>query len=260
MTALITGCADDDPWVRLRAHTAARIALGRCGGSLPTAALLAFARDHALARDAVHAPFARETVGAQLAAIWGTPALPLASRAADRATYLRRPDLGRSLDAESLARCHAAAGMGADVAIVVGDGLSAVAAEIQAPAVCAHLVPTLRDHGLTLAAPAVVAMARVAIGDEIGQALNARLVVVLIGERPGLGTPDSLGAYITHGPHPGLRDGERNCVSNIRPAGLPPVEGAAAIAWLVREALRRGLTGVRLKDERRLVVEAKELI
>lgn len=245
------GSVRPDAWTGLRRHTTARIALGRAGGSLPTGQLLAFAVDHALARDAVHAPFDRDGLADRLEPL-GLGTLRLDSRAGDRRTYLLRPDLGRRLADDALARVQASAGDW-DVALVVGDGLSATAAHAQAEPLLAALVPQLRELGLRLAPVAVVRLARVAVADEVGAGLRARLALMLLGERPGLGCADSLGAYLTHAPRPGCRDSERTCVSNIRAAGLPVADAAATLAWFCREALRRGLTGTALKDERRLI-------
>jgi len=238
-----------DPWTELRRLTPARIALGRAGPALPTAEVLAFALDHARARDAVHLPFDAPAVAAQIEA----PGLPtititIASAAPDRSTYLRRPDLGRQLAAGERARLAALPG-GADVAIVVADGLSSAAVHAHAASLVAELRPHFEDAGLTLADVVLAHQARVALGDAIGEALGARIVVLLVGERPGLSSPDSLGAYITHAPRVGRTDAERNCVSNIRPAGLGYRDAAFRIAWLVRAALKLGATGVALKDD-----------
>ena len=232
-----------DPLARLRAMTSARVALGRRGAGLPTAPLLAFERDHAFARDAVHAPFDLSRVAA---ALEPRPTIAVASQAPDRAAYLRRPDLGRRLDGESADRL---ARGDWDLAIVVGDGLSAPAVHAHAAPVASRLIERLPDWR---AAPIVLArLARVALGDEIGARLGARIVVVLIGERPGLSAADSLGAYLTWRPAVGRLDSERNCVSNIRPPeGLGYEAAADTLAWLIRAAGRLGLTGVGLKDER----------
>jgi ethanolamine ammonia-lyase small subunit len=241
-----------DPWALLRRHTPARIGLGRRGVSQPLAAQLAFQVAHAQARDAVHRAFDAEAVAAAVQAL-GLPTLRLHSAAPDRAAYLKRPDLGRQLDAASTAQlqalpAHFEADMPVDIAVVVADGLSALAAERHAApllaALQAALGPTWR-----WAPVAVVQQARVAIGDPIGHALGARLVVVLIGERPGLSSPDSLGIYLTWAPRPGRSDAERNCISNVRPEGLPPAEAATRLAWLLQQARQRQLTGVALKDE-----------
>lgn len=240
-----------DPWAALRAHTPARIGLGRSGHSLPTAEVLAFAAAHAQARDAVHAALDTAALCASLQAD-GWTAQTLASRAADRATYLRRPDLGRRLDAASadaLSALAACPGYRApELALVLADGLSAQAAQAHGLALLQALRQAL-GTGVSLSPVFVATQARVALGDEVGGLLGARLVLVLLGERPGLSSPDSLGAYLTHAPALGRSDAERNCVSNIRPAGLDPSAAAGRIAWLVREALRRRLTGVGLKDD-----------
>lgn len=235
-----------DPWRQLAVVTPARIALGRAGNSQPTRALLDFDVARALARDAVHAPLDFASLAARLReGGYGEP-LCVRSRAGDRATYLQRPDLGRRLNPESAARLTPPAG-GCDLAIVVADGLSAPAVERHAQPLLAALLPRLADLRI---APLVLAeQGRVALADEIGARLGAELSLILLGERPGLTAPDSLGAYLTYGPRSGRLDAERNCVSNIRPQGLPPVEAAGRLAWLVRAALARGLTGIQLKDE-----------
>lgn len=237
-----------DAWQTLRRLTAARIALGRAGVSLPTAAHLAFQLDHARARDAVHLPLDRELLHAPLAAATGVEVLDLHSAAPDRLEYLQRPDLGRRLANASHAVLAARApAAGVDVVFVVADGLSARAVHEHAAALLAALRPWLTDW--TLGPLALVGQGRVAIGDEIGAALAARLVVVLIGERPGLSSPDSLGVYLTWAPHPGRSDAERNCISNVRPAGLPYAAAAHRLAHLMNESRRRGLSGVELKDD-----------
>lgn len=242
-----------DPWADLRSLTGARIALGRAGGSLPTAELLGFAAAHAAARDAVWSELDLDRLSQDLAGL-GLPVLRLASQAADRVTYLRRPELGRRLSPESAARLAAAAPEGGcDVALVVGDGLSATAAQRHAPALAALLVATSRARGLTVGPLALVRQARVAVQDPIGAALGAKVAIILLGERPGLGSPDSLGAYLVFGPRAGRTDAERNCVSNVRPEGLPIPAAAELLGWLVGESLRRGLAGVALKDERGLL-------
>lgn len=236
-----------DPWETLRAHTPARIALGRSGVSLPTAEVLRFGHAHALARDAVHLPLDAQALRSDFEHA-GWPTLDAHSAAADRATYLLRPDLGRQLDEASAARlADNAPPEGSDVQIVVGDGLSSMA-------VSRHALPlverfkAMSDPSWRFGPVVIALQARVALGDPIGERLRARLVVVLIGERPGLSSPDSLGAYLTHAPRTGRRDAERNCVSNIRPEGLGYEDAARRLAWLCDEALRRGLTGIGLKD------------
>jgi ethanolamine ammonia-lyase small subunit len=231
----------------LRALTPARVALGRAGVSLPTQALLAFTLDHARARDAVHAAFDTSAMIAGLGDL-GLSALLVASQAGDRETYLRRPDLGRRLDQASQ-RLLAGADKAGQLAIVIGDGLSPTAVHAHAIELLRRLVLLLGADHIAIGHVAVAAGARVALGDAIGELLGARMVLVLLGERPGLSAPDSLGAYLTLAPRIGLTDADRNCVSNIHGGGLDYDEAAFKIAWLVREGLARGATGVALKDE-----------
>jgi ethanolamine ammonia-lyase small subunit len=229
-----------DPWARLRAATRARIGLGGVGDAPPLREVLGFQMAHALARDAVHAPL---DLAALEEALRPHAALRATSMAPDRGTYLRRPDLGRRLGG-----MDGAGEEGCDVAFVLADGLSATAVQRHAAPVfhaCVERLP-----GWRIAPPVIATQARVALGDEIGARLGARLVAVLIGERPGLSVPDSLGIYLTFDPRPGRRDSERNCISNIHAAGgLKPELAAAKLAWLMREALTRKLTGTGLKDD-----------
>lgn len=246
MTAPLAPPGDGGPLARLRRYTPARIGLGRAGPALPTAEVLALALAHARARDAVHAPLDVPALEAALRALGVAPSV-VQSAAPDRPTYVARPDLGRQLSPASTAALAPPPSAPA-VAVVIADGLSAVAALRHAPALLAELRSRAPERWG--GAPTVVALqARVALGDAIGARLGARLVVVLIGERPGLSSPDSLGAYLTFEPRPGRTDAERNCVSNVRPEGLPYAEAARRIDWLVREALARGGTGIELKDE-----------
>ena len=232
----------------LRELTPARVGLGRAGASMTTDALLAFTLDHARARDAVHTAFDVPRLVAGLAGL-GLQASQVSSQAGNRRDYLRRPDLGRMLDQAS-SRALAGLGRGAgDLAIVIGDGLSPAAVNIHAVELVRHLGTRLTEVGIGLGNVVIASGARVALGDEIGAALGARMVAMLIGERPGLSAPDSLGAYLTFAPRIGLTDAERNCVSNIHGAGLGYDEAAFKIAWLVREGLKRRVTGVALKDE-----------
>jgi len=232
--------ASPDVWARLRRATDARIGLGRTGAALPTAAMLALQYAHALARDAVHAALPVEALAA---AIGGSETIVVDSLADGRLTYLARPDLGRRLAPAGAARL---AKGDYDLAIVLADGLSAEAVARNAPPLVQALIGRLSGWRI---APVVIArQSRVALGDEIGAALGARTVVVLIGERPGLSAADSLGAYVTWNPAVGRLDAERNCVSNIRAGGLTTEEAAGRIAWLVAEARRLRLTGVGLKD------------
>ncbi|TAM54370.1 MAG: ethanolamine ammonia-lyase subunit EutC [Paraburkholderia sp.] len=240
---------EENAWTALRRFTDARIALGRAGASLPTAPLLAFTLAHAQARDAVHAPLdtqalIREIESRALASI------EVHSAAQSREQYLRRPDLGRMLDAPSAARLaqHAASGRGRpDLVFVIADGLSAKAA-------ASHALPLIDRTLLRLVGwhigPIVVAtQARVAIGDAIGELMNANMVAVLIGERPGLSSPASLGVYLTYQPRVGRTDAQRNCISNVRPEGLGYDAAAFKLAHLAEAARVRQLTGIALKDE-----------
>jgi ethanolamine ammonia-lyase small subunit len=232
----------------LRQLTPARVGLGRSGASLPTQALLEFTLDHARARDAVHAVLDVSAVIAGLDAL-GLETVAVCSRAQDRKDYLRRPDLGRQLDTGSRDLLAGRHGRACDVAIEVGDGLKSSAVTGHAIELVRSLLVRLASAGLGVG-PAVVATgARVALGDEIGALVGARMTVMLIGERPGLSAPDSLGAYLTFAPRPGLTDADRNCVSNIHAAGLGYDEAAFKIAWLVSEGLARRISGVALKDE-----------
>ena len=232
----------------LRDLTPARVGLGRTGAGLPTKALLDFTLDHARARDAVHAAFDVSAVMSGLHDL-GLEAFDLSSCALDRKEYLRRPDLGRRLDPASQLRLANHQGGSLQLAIVVGDGLSPSAVHAHAIDLVRSLIPRLAADGIAIGSAVVASSARVALGDEIGAILDVRMIVMLIGERPGLSAPDSLGAYLTFAPKVGLTDARRNCVSNIHAAGLGYDEAAFRIAWLVREGLARGITGVALKDE-----------
>lgn len=238
------------PWRTLRRYTPARIALGRAGNGLPTEAHLAFQAAHAAARDAVHAALDTQALAATLAAS-GLPSQTVRSACPDRRTYLLRPDLGRRLHPEDRASLTPAPGR---IAFVVADGLSALAAQRHAAPLLARVIPILGPSPIIIAT-----QARVALGDDIGAVLQAEAVAVLIGERPGLSTPDSLGLYLTWNPGPGRTDAERNCISNIRPEGLPIDQAAAKLLWLIGEMHRLRLTGVALKDEQPAVgqIESK---
>jgi ethanolamine ammonia-lyase small subunit len=232
----------------LRRLTPARVGLGRSGAGLPTKALLDFTLDHARARDAVHAAFDSAGLVRALGDLGLTP-IEVASRAATRSEYLRRPDLGRILAAESRQVLEAGRGDGAELVIVIGDGLSPTAVHHHAAEVLRQLLPRLAQDGLAIGDVVVASGARVALADEIGEVLTAKMVVMLIGERPGLSAPDSLGAYLTFDPRAGRTDAERNCISNIHGSGLSSAEAAFKIAWLIREAMARRVSGVALKDE-----------
>jgi ethanolamine ammonia-lyase small subunit len=231
-----------DGWHRLTAFTPARLALGRSGNGLPTERVLEFQLAHARARDAVHAPFDAVAVADALAP---DGAVQLRSRAPDRTAYLMNPGLGRALDSESRARLSRGS---YDAVLVIADGLSATAIHAHG-ATLAQLIrartPDWRWGPVT-----VVRNGRVAIGDEIAQALGAAMAVVLIGERPGLSAADAVGIYLTWQPQPGVtRDAERNCISNVRPGGLDLAAAAHRLAWLMAEGRRLGATGITLKED-----------
>lgn len=241
-------------WDTLRRYTDARIALGRAGHSLPTAAHLAFQLAHAQARDAVHLPFDVMGVAAAVQAL-GLESLSLHSAAIDRAGYLQRPDLGRRLDERSrqaLAQWRARQTGHVDLAFVIADGLSALAVHQNAVALMSATLARLQADPMqtwSVAPVALVEEGRVAVGDEVGHGLLANAVVVLIGERPGLSSPDSLGLYVTWAPRPGLTDADRNCISNVRPAGLSIEAAATKLHRLLAQSRLRQLTGVALKDD-----------
>lgn len=235
-------------WQELAALTPARIGLGRTGSAQTTAETLRFALAHAQARDAVHTPFDTALVAGEIAAL-GLATIIVESAAGSRQAYLLRPDLGRSLAVESRDRLAALSGTQPDLAIVIGDGLSSHGVHAHAGAMLAALLPHVAREGWSLGPVVIAHQARVALGDEVGEVLGARIVLMLIGERPGLSTPDSLGLYLTHAPRIGRNDGERNCISNVHGGGLSPEVAAFKAAWLMREALARRLTGVALKDE-----------
>jgi ethanolamine ammonia-lyase small subunit len=232
----------------LRELTPARVGLGLAGASMPTKALLEFTLDHARARDAVHAAFDVAALISGLSDL-GVPPVEASSRARNRKDYLRRPDLGRMLDPASRHLLASHDGHPCQLALVVGDGLSPSAVNAHAIALLRSLIPRLAVDGIKISRTVVASGARVALGDEIGAVLGARMIVMLIGERPGLSAPESLGAYLTFAPRAGRTDAERNCVSNIHGSGLGYGEAAVRIAWLIREGLAREITGVALKDE-----------
>lgn len=242
-----------NPWLALRRFTQARIALGRAGVSLPTAPQLAFQLAHAQARDAVHLVLDVSTLQSALTTELGQETLALHSAAPDRDTYLKRPDLGRRLDAASrqalLDRFGDAQAPQHDIAFVVADGLSALAVGCHALPLLQSLLPALRLEGWSIAPLSIVEQGRVAVADEVGELLRARLVVILIGERPGLSSPDSMGLYLTWMPRVGRTDAERNCISNVRPAGLAHELAAAKLLHLLGESRRLQVSGVALKDE-----------
>jgi len=241
-----------NPWQALRQFTAARIALGRAGVSLPTEPQLAFQLAHAKARDAVHLALDVPTICAELAT-QGQSCVTLHSAAVDRNTYLQRPDLGRRLDAASRQTLEAMQCSQRerpfDIAFVIADGLSALAITQNALPFLQLVLPQLAVQDWSVAPITIVQQGRVAVGDEVAELLCARMVVVMIGERPGLSSPDSMGLYLTWMPRVGLTDASRNCISNVRPAGLRYEDAAHKLHYLLTESRRRQLSGVDLKDE-----------
>jgi ethanolamine ammonia-lyase small subunit len=244
-------CAPDDDrvWAELRRLTPARIGLRRTGASLATRSLLDLQLAHARARDAVHEPLDEPRLVTELATL-GLPVLSVASASKDRQQYLMRPDVGRrlALSAETTLSQHAQ-GEGYDAAIVIADGLSARAIQVHAVPVLAGLLPALRAEGWAIAPLVIVRQGRVAVGDAIATTLRANCAVILIGERPGLSAPDSMGAYLTWQPGPQTMDANRNCISNIRPEGVGYADAAFKLAYLMRAMRSRRLSGVHLKDD-----------
>jgi ethanolamine ammonia-lyase small subunit len=226
----------------LRQYTSARVGLNRAGRGLATHEVLEFQLAHAQARDAVHAMLDVQSLLGGLRKR-GLSGRVLQSAAADRSSYLRHPDMGRALSQESSAQPVAGP---CDLVFVIADGLSALAVSRHSLPLLDEVLPLL-NHQLSVGPVCIVEQGRVAIGDAVGAALQAKVSVVLIGERPGLSSPDSLGAYITWGPRPGRTDAERNCISNIRPEGLEYSTAARMLAFYLHEAVRHELTGIRLK-------------
>jgi ethanolamine ammonia-lyase small subunit len=242
------------PWTDWKSVTPARLALGRVGAGMPTDEVLKFGWAHAMARDAIHATLDVEKLDKELKAQgWATAHIH--SRAPDRTTYLRRPDLGRVIAPDDIAKLREAPLVHNDICIVIGDGLSSLAVARHAAPLLAALKPLLANELKN--APVVIAtQARVALADEIAELLQTKLSIMLIGERPGLSSPDSLGIYLTHAPFHNRNDAGRNCISNVRPEGLSYEAAAFKLAWLVRAALGRGITGVDLKDDSDLALIA----
>jgi len=239
---------DSDQWTALRTLTAARIGLARSGASLATAPLLEFRLAHARARDAVLAPLDAQQLRADLAKL-GLPVLVAASAAQDRQQYLMRPDLGRQLAAGDESALSLHAGTGHDLAFVIADGLSARAVATHARPVLAEALPRFAAEGWRIAPLVIVRHGRVAIGDAVAAALCARMMAILIGERPGLSAPDSLGIYLTWQPGPHTTDANRNCISNIRPEGIDYAAAAGKLMHLLRMIRQRQMSGVALKDD-----------
>ena len=252
MDKLIKGLpGNDDPLNSLKEFTAARIAIGRAGISIPTKQSLEFNLAHAHARDAVYSVLDIDGLSDSLKQ-FDLPILTLHSKAENRAQYLQRPDLGRKLKKSSITKLEHNEGK-YDVVVIIADGLSATAVNEHATAVLKQLITLLSAAKLKPAPICLIEQGRVASGDKIGHVLNAKLSVILIGERPGLSAADSIGAYLTYNPKPGLTDESRNCISNIRPQGLKPKLAAEKIFYLIQEALKMKLSGVGLKDNQGLL-------
>ena len=249
----MTAPSNPDPWERLREFTSARIALGRAGASVPTEELLSFQMHHARAIDAVYTELDRDVLAAEFSRE-GIETLMLDTRTDSREEYLRRPDYGRRLSAESRKALESTAALRepTDVTIVIVDGLSATAVHSNALPVAVGLSRRLKAEGFSLSPIPIVRYGRVALQDEIGAILKTQVVLSLIGERPGLGSPDSLGAYLVFQPRFENTDANRNCVSNIRSAGMTHAAAVKTPHWLITEALRRKISGVELKDDREL--------
>ena len=238
-----------DSWAALKKFTDARIAIGRAGASWRTETLLSFRLAHAQARDAVCRTFEISEVEKQIKQL-GYETARLSTMASSRDVFLKRPDLGRTLSEESrqFLRQHSA-WVGRHLVVLVSDGLSGLATETQAVPVLSKLLPMLIKAGWTISPIFVVPYARVKLQDEIGALLEARHALALLGERPGLGSPDSLGAYFTYQPGPGKTDADRNCISNIRPQGLPPDEAARKLAQLLLRSGEQRCSGIQLKED-----------
>jgi len=237
-----------DPWIELRRFTQARIALGHTGHAVPTQALLDFQLAHAEARDAVHFPWDIDAFAGQVREL-GEKVLRLDTPVSSRSEYLRRPDLGRVLTEASRTRLGNLTASATDVALIVTNGLSSTAVERHGMALLQAIVEGFRARQISIAPVSLVANGRVALADDIGSLLAARVAIIVVGERPGLSAADSLGLYLTHAPRPGNTDAERNCISNVRPPeGLGYADAAAKLLYLTGEALRRGISGVSLKD------------
>jgi ethanolamine ammonia-lyase small subunit len=239
--------AESDPLSILKEFTAARIAIGRTGASIPLKQSLAFKLAHAHARDAVYSELDTDRLSAELNQ-FELSVLQLHSQAAYREQYLQRPDLGRQLNEESISQLNDYIINGNDIVVVIADGLSAAAVNSNAVGLLRILIPQLQAAGLKIAPLCLVKQGRVAVADDIGGHLKIKLSLILIGERPGLSSADSMGAYLTFAPQPGLTDESRNCISNIRPQGLSFKLASKKIFYLVQEALKRKLSGVALKD------------
>lgn len=236
-----------DSWENLKQFTEARIALGRTGNALPTQAILKFAADHAQAKDAVYASIS-ESLFDEITQVTSLPILNLQSQVVDRAMYLRRPDLGKKLAIESIKLLEKSQ-PSIDINLIIAEGLSALAIEVNVIPFLKTFLLLSKQYNWNIPFICRVHQGRVAISDEIGERLNAKISVILIGERPGLSAADSMGIYLTYNPKAGNTDEKRNCISNVRPNGLDPSFAAHKLAYLIHESITKKLSGVELKDE-----------
>ncbi len=246
---------EHDPWNNLKKFTDARIGLGRTGSAMPTREVLEFSLAHAMARDAVLTPLDWTEIEASAKRL-GLETKRIASAITDRSEYLRRPDLGRQLSSQSRQDLSEYFGLRPDLLVVAGDGLSSKAVAANFEPMLTALLPMIRKKGWKLGPLLLAQQARVALGDEAGEIAGAQAVLMLIGERPGLSSPDSLGAYLTYKPRVGLKDADRNCISNIRVRGLSYHDAAFKMTWLIDQAFKRRMTGVGLKDESNAQIES----
>ena len=248
ITVQVKDYVHHDPWEELKQFTDARIAMGRTGCSVLTDDYLKFSLAHAKARDTIYMPFERDKVSDQLRGM-GLDTVYVSSEAVGRSVYLKQPDQGRRLNFESREKLAAMNYPGADVLLVIGDGLSSKAVNKQAVPLIRQFLPYMKELGLTVGPVVLARQSRVALGDDIAEQLHCGLVAMLIGERPGLSSPDSLGVYITYKPFAGRLESERNCISNVRPEGLSYERAAFKMAWLIEAAYDLGKSGTALKDQ-----------
>ncbi|MDD2799170.1 MAG: ethanolamine ammonia-lyase subunit EutC [Bacteroidales bacterium] len=247
-----------NPWDSLKEYTEARIAIGRCGSSIPTEELLDFRLLHAKAIDSVHTPLDCVSITSEIESLIGEKIHLVHSAAQSRSEYLSRPDLGRRLSDKSIQLLTQLTKQSSyDVALIVADGLSSHAIHRNIAPLFRVLMPALRSMGLTLAPSTLVEQGRVAIADEIASILNAKLSIIFIGERPGLKTPDSLGVYLTYDPVSGTTDERRNCISNIRSGGLAYELACSKLLYLIQESFKKRVSGIDLKDEQDIVLGSK---
>lgn len=247
-----------DPWFALRKFTQARIGQGRAGCATPTAAQLEFQLAHAMARDAVHQPWQVQQFQDVISAK-GWHSLILGTAINDRQQYLQRPDLGRCLDLASRKCLEDADYLNADVAIIVSNGLSSTAVACHGLPLLEAIISTFNEQSFQLGPICLVPNARIAVADEIGELLKARISVMIVGERPGLSAADSLGIYLTYAPRPGRTDAERNCISNIRPPfGMSYQAAAIKLSYLIHQAILRSISGIQLKDDMTIGLDATD--